>query len=161
MRIRYVTGDLFAAPERVLVHGCNAFAMMEAGIAAAIKRLYPEAYRVHRAAFEALDDSRQGLPLGSTTWARCADGRTIVNAVTQRDYAGSASGLYVDYEAVRTAMRAIDGRARRESFEAVAMPLIGAGLAGGSWTRIAAIVEDAARAFEPVVYLRDGRLPET
>jgi O-acetyl-ADP-ribose deacetylase (regulator of RNase III) len=161
MKIRYVEGDIFAGPEPVLVHGCNAFGKMGAGIALQVKRRYPEAFRAYRAAFESLDDPAAGLPLGSTTWIRAADGRLIVNAVTQRDYGRAKGRVYVDYEAVRTVLRVIDSRARSDGFEAVAFPLIGAGLAGGSWTIISQMIEAEAQAFEPVVYLFDGRRPES
>ncbi len=161
MPVRYVTGDIFGGPERVIVHGCNAFGMMGAGIAKQIKTRYPQAYRVHRDAFEALADRAAGLPLGSTTWARGKDGRLICNAVTQHDYGHEPGRVYVDYNAVRQAFRSIDERAREERFSSIALPLIGAGLAGGFWKRISAIVEDEAKAFEPVVYLFDGKLPES
>ncbi len=45
MEIRSVEGDIFAGPEQVLVHGCNAFGTMDAGIALQIKRLDPGAFR--------------------------------------------------------------------------------------------------------------------
>jgi O-acetyl-ADP-ribose deacetylase (regulator of RNase III) len=159
MTIRYVEGDIFAGPERVLVHGCNAFGKMSAGLALQVRRLYPEAFRAYRAAFESPDDRQAGLPLGSATWVRGADGRLIVNAVTQRDYGRAKGRVCVDYEAVRTVLRTIDERARSDGFESVAFPPIGAGLAGGSWTILSQIIEAQARAFEPVVYLLDGTRP--
>lgn len=45
MEIRSVEGDIFVRPEHVLVHGCNAFGTMGAGIALQIKRLDPGAFR--------------------------------------------------------------------------------------------------------------------
>ncbi|WP_331287920.1 MULTISPECIES: hypothetical protein [Methylobacteriaceae] len=41
----------------------------------------------------------------------------------------------------------------------MALPRIGAGLAGGSWTTLSQIAE--ARSVEPVVDLFDGKRPET
>lgn len=160
MRIRTVEGDIFAGPERVFVHGCNAFGRMGAGLALQVKRRYPDAYRAYRAAYEALADRTTGLALGSTTWVACTDGRRIVNAVTQRDHGRAANRVTVSYDAVRTVLREIDGRARADGFDAVAFPLIGAGRAGGSWATISAIIEAEATAFEPVVYLFDGRRPD-
>ncbi|WP_280952914.1 hypothetical protein [Methylobacterium sp. B4] len=43
----------------------------------------------------------------------------------------------------------------------MALPRIGAGLAGGSWTTLSQIIEAEARSVEPVVDLFDGKRPET
>ncbi|WP_343683631.1 hypothetical protein [Asticcacaulis sp.] len=51
--IIYEQGDLLKAPERVICHGCNAQGKMGAGIATAIKKIYPEAFSLYRATYEA------------------------------------------------------------------------------------------------------------
>ena len=59
----------------------------------------------------------------------------MINAYTQFNFRGS--GVKVDYEAVRSCLRWI-----KETFpgKAIGLPRIGAGLAGGDWPRIAAII---------------------
>jgi O-acetyl-ADP-ribose deacetylase (regulator of RNase III) len=63
---------------------------------------------------------------------------TIVNAYTQFDYRGP--GPKVDYDALDRAFRRI---AAAFPEDRVGYPKIGAGLAGGDWARIAAIIDDA------------------
>lgn len=169
MKITYKTGDLMMASEPVIAHGCNAKGVMGSGVARLIRDQHPVAYdayvRHHR---------EKGLTVGSVIWANSS--RLIANCITQENFGGGACDgvVYVDYDGVRQAMKHIDRAAYltqssldvRHHFNnaiitAVAMPLIGAGLAGGSWSRIAAIIEEEAINFQPVVYLIDGKIPTT
>ena len=154
MRIEYRTGDLLEATEPVIVHGCNAQGSMGAGVARAIRDRYPAAHAAYRAAYEA-----RALKLGTIVWAECGRHR-VGNAITQERFGSPRGGRrFVDYDAMRSVMRAINETV--EDGTAVAMPLIGAGLAGGSWSVIAKIVEAESTRFRPVVYLLDGIVPET
>lgn len=172
MKIVYKNGDALKGPEKYTCHGCNSRGVMGSGIALQVKTDYPEAFRVYRQAFEDLRDPKEGLPLGSSTWVRCPDGRTIINGVTQKDYGRDKSIVYVSYEAVERLIHGINKMAivaRDKSLmeanfgiiESVAFPTIGAGLANGSWRTIASIIEAEAKDFEPVVYLFDGRMPQS
>lgn len=65
---------------------------------------------------------------------------TVVNAYTQYHWArGGGGAAAVDYDAVRAAFRAVK---REFAGRRIAFPMIGAGLAGGDWARIAGIVEE-------------------
>lgn len=171
MKIEYKTGNALKGPERYTVHGCNSRGVMGRGIALEVKTDFPEAFRAYRVAFEARRNGDDGLALGTTIWAACGE-RTIINAITQRDYIGGPPGtIYVDYDAIAQVMRQIDDRAyysanfesvreaTRGVVDRVAMPLIGAGLAGGSWSKISEIIETESKHFQPVVYLFDGKMP--
>lgn len=162
MQITYRTGDLLTAPEPAIVHGCNARGVMGSGVARLIRQQYPQAYKAYRDAYE----SERSLSPGQTIWVKC-DPHIVINAITQDGY-GRNGACHVDYNAVDAVMRRIDNVARltqdpeceRETIDAVGMPLIGAGLAGGSWATISRVIEDKARHFQPVVYLVDGRIPQ-
>ena len=164
MKIEYRTGDLLEAPEPAIVHGCNAQGVMGSGVAKAIRAKYPAAYEAYAQRHKA-----SGLPLGDTIWVDC-ERHVVINAITQDRY-GRDGKRYADYDAIERAFRNIDKVARlTQNYEgdrkappkvidAVGMPLIGAGLAGGSWAKISAIIEDCAEHFQPVVYLIDGKMP--
>jgi O-acetyl-ADP-ribose deacetylase (regulator of RNase III) len=162
MKIRYVTGNLLEASERYILHGCNAHGVIGKGVAKLIRDKDPDVYHDYRRMYE-----QQGnyLYLGQIVWV---PGSThyYINGITQKDYASKAgedpNRVYADYDAIRKVIRGIDLRAWVfGDIESVAMPLIGAGLAQGSWTKIAAIIEEEAEHFEPVVYLLDGKIPTT
>lgn len=167
MKIEYRKGDLLRADEPVIVHGCNAKGVMGSGVAKLLRDRWPEVfdayYRVH------VSDR---LRLGQTIWVDVGV-KLVVNAITQAEYGRDPNRVYASYDAIRSAMAKIDATAamtqQDESatlamglvVEAVAMPLIGAGLANGSWKAISKIIEEESKHFRPVVYLIDGVIPNT
>jgi O-acetyl-ADP-ribose deacetylase (regulator of RNase III) len=137
--MKIVSGDLIHLAKNgefdLIVHGCNCFCTMGAGIAKGIKAAFP-------AAFEADLATAKGdrTKLGTCTFAEI--GRSgalliVVNAYTQFDYRGS--GPNVDYDAVRSCFRWIK---EQHPGKRIGLPKIGAGLAGGDWARIAVIIEE-------------------
>ena len=132
-RIRIVRGNLLDA-KGMIVHGCNAQGVMGSGVAAAIRAKWPGAYAAYRACYEAA-----GLRLGTVTlWSN--DEVTVVNGITQEFY-GRDSRVYVDYDAVRGVFKTV-AELQRNTGQDVNFPLIGCGLGGGDWTRVAQIIEN-------------------
>ncbi|SMX28842.1 Macro domain protein [Pelagimonas phthalicica] len=136
--MRTVKGDLIALALQgefdVIVHGCNCFHTMGAGIARPIRDSFPEALAADK-------DTDYGSrdKLGSLSVAEVSrNGRQliIVNAYTQFSYKGR--GPKVDYAALERCFAEI---AQRFSKQRIGYPMIGAGLAGGDWTRIVKIIE--------------------
>lgn len=158
MKIRYVHGNLLEAAEPYILHGCNAQGVMGSGVAAQIRARNPEVYEEYRRVYE-----EQGnlLHLGQTIWVRASD-YTFINGITQEFYGRDKNVVYVSYDAVRKVIENIDLMAstfQAWKVEAVALPLIGAGLANGDWKIISEIIEEGSINFEPVVYLYDGKMP--
>ncbi len=159
MKIIYRSGNLLDAEEPVIAYGCNARGVMEGGVAKAVRERYPVTYQMYRNQF----DDPEGLKLGHTIWVDCGK-HVVVNAITQQD-CGDDGKRYVDYDALRSAMKEInDSRlwssdllARKP--HAVAMPLVGVGSGGGKWSEIAPIIESVMDRVQPVVYLIDGKVP--
>jgi len=132
-RIRIVRGNLLDA-KGMIVHGCNAQGVMGSGVAKAIRAKWPGAYAVYRAAYE-----KAGLCLGTvTTWRD--DDVTVVNGITQEFY-GRDGRVYVDYDAVGAVFKTV-AEMQRISRQDVNFPLIGCGLGGGDWTKVAKIIEN-------------------
>ena len=116
----------------VLVHGCNCFNTMGAGVAQTVVAHFPEARDVDQATIMG-DISK----LGTLTVAYSESHRLfVVNAYTQFSY--GRHKRHVQYEAVETCFRQI-----RERFgdKSIIYPKIGAGLGGGSWMTIAQIID--------------------
>jgi O-acetyl-ADP-ribose deacetylase (regulator of RNase III) len=137
--MKTIPGDLIHLAKNgefdFIVHGCNCFCTMGAGFAKGIKSVFPAAAEADRTT------ARGDLAkLGICTFAEIDRGGTpliVVNAHTQFDYRGS--GPMVDYDAVRFCFRWIQ---KQYSGRRIGIPKIGAGLAGGDWARIAAIIEE-------------------
>lgn len=118
----------------VIIHGCNCQCDMGAGIAKAIKAEFPEASEADQATRKG---DRQKLGTISTATIK-GYGRelVVVNAYTQFHWQGS--GVLVDYDALRSAFRRVKEYFRGKR---IGYPKIGAGLAGGDWETIAAIID--------------------
>ena len=119
----------------VIIHGCNCYCAMGAGIAKLIKAKFPEAY-----AADCQTEKGARAKLGTISWATVErDGRTItvVNGYTQHHWRGK--GVLVDYDAVRGVAQQVKANF---SGQRIGYPRIGAGLAGGDWDTIAAILDE-------------------
>jgi len=123
--IKYVKGDLMKAPEKMIIHGCNAQGVMGSGVAYLIR-------------------------LGEVIWATTG-GKIIGNAITQ-DKFGRSGDRYVDYDVVRSVIRVVNQMYVKRYEHSVALPKIGAGLGGGDWNVISEIIEQEATDFLAVVY---------
>ncbi|QDV85213.1 macro domain-containing protein [Planctomycetes bacterium TBK1r] len=135
--MKCIEGDLLKLASQghfdVIIHGCNCFCTMGAGIAKAIRDQYPTAYDADLATEKG---SRDKLGTYSSIEVSIGDRRlTVVNAYTQFNYRGP--GIKADYDAIRQVFRKI-----KDDFAGgrIGYPMLGAGLAGGDWDTIKAII---------------------
>jgi O-acetyl-ADP-ribose deacetylase (regulator of RNase III) len=137
--MKEIDGDLLVLANRgdftVIIHGCNCFHTMGAGIAKSIKEKYPEAYEA-----DLQTNYGDKNKLGDYSFFDYPN-FTIINAYTQYMY---GRGKQVDYDAVRKCFNKIKKKfgmkmGRSNKF---GIPKIGAGLAGGNWDIISGIIED-------------------
>jgi len=124
----------------IIVHGCNCFCTMGAGIAKEIKERIPDAWRADQRTHKG-----DIMKLGNYTFADLEINDkgwlTIINAYTQYRYGPNhedGDKKPVDYDAIRLAMRKINHNYKKKS---IGIPLIGAGLAGGDWEIIKKIIQ--------------------
>jgi O-acetyl-ADP-ribose deacetylase (regulator of RNase III) len=138
--IEYVEGNLLKSDCDVVVQGCNCFCTQNSGIARQIRDACPEAYE---ADYMTVRGDRNKL--GTLTYAD-VNFRYWVNLYTQYRY-----GVGVDHFSYDTFPKGLkslaDAVTEWENDNSktlkVGMPLIGAGLAGGDWSLIEAMIEDA------------------
>lgn len=138
MSLIHSSGDLLAQAEKgkyhVIVHGCNCFCTMGAGIAKQIRDKFPRAYAADKAT-KSGDKSKLGTY--SVSKGKKFD---VINAYTQYDYRGNVKDLF-EYEAFQTILDKllVEYPGKRFGF-----PYIGMGLAGGDKERIVGMLEDFA-----------------
>ncbi|WP_316347413.1 macro domain-containing protein [Desulfuromonas acetoxidans] len=140
--MKIVNGDLIKLALNgqfdVIIHGCNCYCTMGAGIAKAVKTQFPEAYAVD---CETEKGSKNKLgTYSSASVTREGHSITIVNGYTQHHYRRvGGKGINADYDAIRAVFKAV-----RHDFsgKTIGYPRIGAGLAGGDWTIIADIINE-------------------
>lgn len=133
--MKEINGDLvkmaFAGEVDCFAHGCNCFHSFGSGIARTVRDVFPAAYRADL-------ETRKGdeAKLGTCSVAQCGN-VTVINAYTQFRY--GRGKRHADYDAIRSCMRWIKDN---YSGKHIGLPLIGAGLAGGDWKIIKAIIAD-------------------
>jgi O-acetyl-ADP-ribose deacetylase (regulator of RNase III) len=147
--MKIVDGDLLEMAHQgafdVIVHGCNCFCIMGAGIAAKIKHLWPNVY-VADTKTKTGDKSK----LGTFTSAIVDDVNcmkfTIINAYTQYDLSRYGRDVF-EYDAFQKILNQLanDPLLKSASF---GFPMIGTGLAGGCKERIVEMLEDFSKKIE-------------
>jgi len=124
---------------------------MGAGIAAQIRRAYPEMFEdyVKRC-------RRRDFSLGTAYLFRLADGRGVINIGTQGRGGAELWAIDLGFRALRVLCE-------RSAIGSVAMPKIGAGLGGLPWTEIEPLLVRAFEGSEIVVdvYVRPDEDPRT
>jgi O-acetyl-ADP-ribose deacetylase (regulator of RNase III) len=118
----------------VIIHGCNCFNTMGAGIAKQIKDNFPEAYKADQ-------ETKKGdkNKLGNYTAATIIRNNVtfvVVNAYIQYYY---GTGHDISYISLLNVMEKI---AKHYNCLKMAYPKIGCGLAGGKWYLVSAIINE-------------------
>tara|TARA_R110000824_G_scaffold280251_1_gene468382 strand:+ start:15081 stop:15560 length:480 start_codon:yes stop_codon:yes gene_type:complete len=138
--MKVIKGDLLKLAQSetfdVIVHGCNCYHTMGAGIAWQIAKQFPEALEA-----DLVTEYGNSEKLGAIS---CAEIETdkgyvfhIVNGYTQM---GCGHGLYTNYTAIAMVMETV---AEFWPEARIGYPKIGAGLGGGDWNVIHPIIDKA------------------
>lgn len=123
-----------------LIHGCNCFNTMGAGIAKEIKSRYPEAYFKDLLTKKGNIDKLGTYSFANVLCKKTNKAFTIINAYTQYYYGkGKLNKPLVDYKAIKSILIDID----KNVTGIIGLPLIGCGLAGGDWNTVSKIITDS------------------
>jgi len=147
--MKYVKGDLIKKALEgdydVIIHGCNCFNAMGAGIALQIANQIPVACAVDRTTTR--DDKSK---LGDISIAQHGE-LTVINAYTQFGFRRQKRPC--DYNAIRSAFKKVKNILGGKSLK-FGIPKIGAGLAGGDWSIIVDIIDEVMsdENIETVIY---------
>ncbi len=152
--ITYVKGDLFAANERAVAHGCNCHGVMGAGVAAIVRDRFPVAYNRYKMACDITKDFYPGVaqPVSCDVpnWdTGGTDVTTVYNLATQ-----NAPGANAKYDYVEGALRNMRRHMLHVGNSRIAMPKIGAGIGGLEWEMVEQVINSVfgSEAFMVVVY---------
>lgn len=145
--IKYKKGNLLDVTGEVIIHGCNAQGVMGSGVALAVKEKYPEAFEEYRKYCNE-DVFQTAWRLGDIVEYHHDDtNTTILNAITQ-DFYGRSQVKYVSYDAMNSVFIQVARDFHKDA--PINFPKIGAGLGGGEWSIISAIIEHHLKDFTNV-----------
>jgi O-acetyl-ADP-ribose deacetylase (regulator of RNase III) len=119
----------------ILLHGCNCFHTMGAGIAFHLKNNYPQVYEADLATPYG-DKSK----LGTFSYCVINDKLTIVNCYTQYRY--GMEKQQIDLKAVSDCITSVCNFFDKGY---IVLPRIGAGLGGGNWNEIKEVINTALK----------------
>lgn len=152
--IEFMCGDLIDVAKTVkadyVVHGCNCFNTMGAGVAKVIADRYPNVYEADR-------KSKYGdiNKLGTVTYAQTIDGFYIFNAYTQHGVGRGENVVYVNWKSLYNSLKCAECVYVRnlKTFNprdeiTIVMPYIGCGLAGGNNIDFINTVEDYVQLYK-------------
>jgi O-acetyl-ADP-ribose deacetylase (regulator of RNase III) len=142
--IFYKKGDLFKAPEQLLAHGVNCSGAFGSGVAAGMALNHIVARNSYFFKY-----TEFGWELGDVQFI-VSNNKWIANCATQLNYLPRTM-CHADYPAIEAAMLKVKEFAMKDGLT-VAMPKIGAGLAGGDWNIIKAILEKVFNDYDATVY---------
>jgi O-acetyl-ADP-ribose deacetylase (regulator of RNase III) len=140
--MKIVKGDLLTMGKNnefdIIIHGCNCFNMMGAGIAAQISQQFPDAQMAD-------NETLRGDPGKLGTYTVGMSGRLVIlNCYTQFGVSSTGNDVF-EYSAFE---RVLDKIAHRFGKWRIGLPLIGMGLAGGDEGRILPMIEYFAERVE-------------
>lgn len=145
MSLTVLKGDLFAELDTgkydVLVHGCNCFNTMGAGIAKLIKNRFPEAYAV-----DCKTTKGNKNKLGNVSIALLQHGGKnlfVVNAYTQYSYGRGPDAKYADLQALASCLKAVQKKlGDPEAGRRILMPKIGCGIGNLDWASVKEVIAE-------------------
>ena len=138
----------------IIVHGCNCFNTMGAGIAPQIAEAYPEAWEADQITRPGFKKKMGTITVGyhpRSYWGTLV----VINGYTQ--YAGAGDGeRAVDYDALRSVFQRVYHVALTVRNARIGYPMIGAGLAGGDWDIISDIIDEELQGLDHTLVEYDG-----
>lgn len=159
--IKYKVGNILDTEHKYIIHGCNCFHNMGAGVAAALAKKWPEVAEVDKMFSGPKGDDKK---LGDFTHTFVSNGKIVFNAYTQWDTGTDIRRL--NYEAlVKSLEKICEYILWLNHFNlitekiVISVPKIGCGLAGGNWSIVSAILDAVGKQYNIIfeVYVLDEK----
>lgn len=141
--LTHLQGDAtkpISAGNKIIVHCCNDLGGWGAGFVLALSRRWPEPERQYRWWAEASGVLPE-FQLGEVQFVQVERDTIVANLIGQHGCGYSGGKPPIRYEAIREGLRKVAQSAKSNN-ATVHMPKMGAGLAGGDWQIIEAIVRE-------------------
>lgn len=128
--------DLLSVTEGVLVHQVNMQGVMNAGLAAQIRKKYPKVYAEY---MEVIGDGDEIL-LGDFQFVQVEPNLWVVNMFSQNKYGGGKE--HTSYMAMAYVFPIVREFAKERGLQVYLPYKIGCGLGGGNWSKVSKLIEE-------------------
>ncbi len=151
MNIKYVKGNLFDlinhSSNVIIPHICNNVGKWGAGFVLALSKQWPKKLKEYSPEYVyGPGRSENHYGLGGVQYIQTLDGTTVVNMIAQCGTIGPKNRHPIKYDALDNCMKMISTHHRdyygKEREYEIHAPMFGAGLAGGSWLVIEALIKE-------------------
>lgn len=150
-------GNILNAEENIICHQVNAQGVAGAGLAAQIKRVYPNFLHVYQDMCQSFTFQQMKVN-GLVAWYTTLSGQMIASIFGQEFYGYGMQ--YTDYVALGNGLNAVRETAEMKDLLSVAIPYgIGCGLAGGDWNVVQNIIRDCFK-YSPEIDVAIYKLEE-
>jgi O-acetyl-ADP-ribose deacetylase (regulator of RNase III) len=136
--IEFQQGDILQADAEALVNTVNCVGVMGRGIALQFRKVFPENYEIYRAACGRGELNPGKLLVFKLN--RLQNPRYVINFPTKRHWKGKSR-----IEDIQSGLDALIGEIRRLNIKSIAVPPLGCGLGGLSWSQVRPMIEKAFR----------------
>lgn len=143
LTIQYIQGDATqpqGAGNKIIAHVCNDIGGWGKGFVLAISNRWPEPEAAFRRWHQ--DRASNDYALGAIQLVNVTSYIWVCNMVGQRGIKTGSKGPPVRYDAIESCLVALAAEAQQLD-ASVHMPRIGCGLAGGKWSKIEPLIEQA------------------
>ena len=148
--IKIIDGNLFDSKANIICHQCNCQGVMGSGVAAEVKRRYPEVYTTYRHVYETF-----GLNLGEALIVETTNGEYIGNLLGQEKY-GYDGKQYTHYDKLQDCFNNVKNFMQEYEFKTVAFPwLMSCHRGGGDWNIVYKMIEDTFKDFDVEIWRLD------
>jgi O-acetyl-ADP-ribose deacetylase (regulator of RNase III) len=152
--MRYLQGDATlpqGAGAKLIIHVVNDRGGWGKGFVLALAARYPAAEAAYRRWSRQPTKADPPFALGAVQFVDVAPDIWIANTLAQHGYRSSTNPVPLDYVALSRGLGTVAAFATEHDLS-VHMPRIGAGLAGGDWNRIAAMIEEQLYESDITIY---------
>ena len=147
--VKIIDGNLFNSKANIICHQCNCQGVMGSGVAAQVKKLYPNVFQAYRQDY--LDGK---LKLGYVCFATAKQDQVIANMCGQDNF-GYDGSIYTNYEQLQKCLDSVREYATYEYTQrpVIALPyLMSCYRGGGDWNVVYKMIEDTFKDFDVEIW---------
>lgn len=145
--LKYVQGDLFSSPAKVLVNTVNTQGVMGKGIALTFKQAYPEMFKKYQEFCE-----KNLLSIGKL-WLYKSPNKWVLNFPTKKEWRKKS-----EYQYIEEGLKKFVATYQEKGITSIAFPKLGCGNGGLDWDKVKQMMEQYLGQLPIEIYIYEKEL---